>query len=65
MRKNYDAFTLSDFGDRNRVLEYVEAFALVEAFEGATSVKFDLVESPNRLHAVDPGNLAPYPPQVG
>ena len=66
MGKDYDSFSLRDFGDEDRVLEYIELFGLVEAFDGwggEAIVDFELVETDNRSHAVDPGNLSPYPPK--
>lgn len=63
MGKDNDSFSLRDFGDEDRVLEYIELFGLVEAFDGGGVVDFELVETGNRFHAVDPENLSPYPPK--
>lgn len=63
MVTDYKSFSLSDFGDRQRVLQYVETFGLAEAFEATVEIEFDFDETPNRAHAVDPGNTNPYPPK--
>lgn len=57
------SYALEDFADRSRVLDYIEAFELTHAFEVSVPVQFDLDETPNRAHAVDPDNTQPYPPK--
>lgn len=63
MTREYEQFTLKDFGISERVLEYIEIFQLADAFEDNIAVEFEAEETPNRTHATDPENTNPYPPK--